>query len=88
MEQLYKDFEVNDYNIAFVKEKLQIKTRKEATKYRKKLNSIERTNTELKIDFDIFIHFGIPEDWHLFREEMNDYQKMLVLDLAAMKSEL
>jgi len=88
MEKLYKNIELNDYYITLIKEKLWTKTRKEATKYRRKINSLERENMELKIDFDIFMHYGVFEDWPLFRVEKNEDLKLLVQDIAALKSEL
>jgi hypothetical protein len=88
MEKLYKDIDVNDFEITFIKQKLQTLTKQETTKFRKKLNSLEKENMELKISFDIFVHFGIMDDWHLFRAEMNGDLKPLVQDIAMMKGEL
>src|SRR5690349_14459954 len=73
MEQLYNECNVNDYHISLIKEQIQTKTiptAKLEKKFRKALRYLEGLNTELKIDFDTFVHFGVLEDWHLFREEM------------------
>ena len=88
MERLYKQIEKNDFEIAVIKEKLWTKSRREASKYRRKLISLERENTDLKIDFDNFVHFGILDDWKLFRGEMNDDLKPLASDIDLMKGEL
>jgi hypothetical protein len=88
LEKLYKDFELNDFDIAFIKDKLRTKTRNEVTQYRKKLNTLEKENVELKIDYDIFIHYGEISDWKLFRKEMNEDLISLVQDLSMMKEKL
>ena len=88
MEELYKEFKVNDYDISLIKEKMHIKTGKEMTKFRKALRYLEDVNTELKIDFDAFVHYGVLEDWHLFREEMNEYLGVLKEDIAFVKGKL
>ncbi len=88
MEKLCKEIDKNDNDIEFIKEKLWVKTRKEATKYRKRLNSLESENSELKIDFDIFVHFGTQDEWQLFRSEVNADLKPLMQDIAKLKGEL
>lgn len=88
MENLYKQIEKNDYEISLIKEKLWVKSRKDATKYRKKLNSLERENADMKIDFDTFIHFGSVSNWQLLREEMNQDLQPLAQDIAMMKKEV
>lgn len=88
MERIYKQIEKNDYEISLIKEKLWTKSRKDATKYRKKLHSLERENVDLKIDFDTFVHFGPLSEWKSFRAEMNADIKPLVQDISSMKSEL
>jgi len=88
MARLYKDIEKNDYEISIIKEKLWTMHRKEATKYRKKLNTLDNQNRELKIDYDTFIHFGLLNEWTKFRAEMNGDLKAVVQDITSMKSEL
>jgi len=88
MEQLYQEFRVNDYDISFIKEGMQGKTGKDLTRFSKALHYLEDLNAELKIDFKAFVNNGVPEDWHLFREEMNEYLTSLQEDIALVKSKL
>ncbi|CAN5399821.1 hypothetical protein BH11BAC1_BH11BAC1_07160 [soil metagenome] len=87
MVKAYKAIEENDFVITSIKEKLLTKSGRSARSLKRKLNSLEQENLELKIDFDAYVHYG-SDNWRLFRKEFNEDMKPVVQDLALLKAKL